>query len=473
MHDQEKQPHTNGVIDVSPGIHESSASSTAGAEPAYPPQDGGKGAWMFLFGACIIEITAWGFPYCYGVFEAYFNSHPPFQGQNLVSTGGVLSNGILQLSLPPVMYYVNNFPKHRVPLMWLGCLVCTFSAIGAGFAKTPLQLIMTIGLLYGIGAGMLFGPSIHLMAEWFKTKKSLAYGFICAAGAAAGAGLPPVYTVCLNRYGYKVTLIGWGLITFVVTSIGLLCVRPRLPHSAKPPAPSMRDFDFTKKPLFLIMLLATMVQAIAHYGPSLYLPSFGADLGLSASEAAILASLLNLAQAIGQPLQGWLADWRKSYYIPMLISTIGASVEALLIWGFARSLWSLSIFALAFGSTAGGFAVLRPRFAAEVVGDQDEQDNQSLLVFAILTASRGSAIIGSGFIMKTFVHEGESNKGWGGGSAWSSLVIYTGVIMFAASFGAVGMFVGPTRRYGRKATKTSTEDRAIEARDNDSAVEIA
>lgn len=69
----------------------------------------------------------------------------------------------------------------------------------------------------------------------------------------------------------------------------------------------MRDFDFTKKPLFLIMLLSTMVQAIAHYGPSLYLPSYGADLGLSASEAAMLASLLNLAQAIGQPLQGWLA----------------------------------------------------------------------------------------------------------------------------------------------------------------------
>lgn len=34
------------------------------------------------------------------------------------------------------MYYVNNFPKQRVPVMWFGCLVCTFSAIGAGFAKT-------------------------------------------------------------------------------------------------------------------------------------------------------------------------------------------------------------------------------------------------------------------------------------------------------------------------------------------------
>ena len=55
------------------------------------------------------------------------------------------------------------------------------------------------------------------------------------------------------------------------------------------------------------MLLATVVQALANYGPSLYLPTFGADMGLSASEASMLVSLLNLAQAIGQPLQGWLA----------------------------------------------------------------------------------------------------------------------------------------------------------------------
>jgi MFS family permease len=167
------------------------------------------------------------------------------------------------------------------------------------------------------------------------------------------------------------------------------------------------------------------------------------------------------------------SDWRKSYYIPMLISTIGASLEALLVWGFARNLWSLSLFALAFGSTAGGFAVLRPRFAAEIVGDQEEQDNQSLLVFAILTASRGSAIIGSGFIMKTLVHEGASTKGWGGGPAWSNLVIYTGSVMFAASFGAVGVFVGPRRRYGRSNPKFPTSDASWDTSHNDNAGELA
>lgn len=167
------------------------------------------------------------------------------------------------------------------------------------------------------------------------------------------------------------------------------------------------------------------------------------------------------------------SDRRKSYYIPMLISTIGASLETLLIWGFARNLWSLPIFALASGSTARGFVVLRPRFAAEIVGGQEEQDNQSLLVFAILTASRGSAIIGSGFIMKSLVHGGWSTKGWGGGPAWSSLVVYTGVIMFAASFGAVGIFVGPTKRYGRKDKKTLLDETSSGVRDDGRNGELA
>lgn len=33
-----------------------------------------------------------GFPYCYGVFRAYFFTHPPFEGVAYVSVAGVLSN---------------------------------------------------------------------------------------------------------------------------------------------------------------------------------------------------------------------------------------------------------------------------------------------------------------------------------------------------------------------------------------------
>lgn len=130
--------------------------------------------------------------------------------------------------------------------------------------------------------------------------------YSCGAGAAAGAGLPPVYTVCLNKFGYKATLIGWGLVTFVVTTLGLLVIHPRTPPE-KAPKPTRHEFDFLRKPLFLIFLTATFVQALAHYGPSVFLPSIGSDFGLTDTQGSLLVSLLNLAQAIGQPLQGMLA----------------------------------------------------------------------------------------------------------------------------------------------------------------------
>jgi hypothetical protein len=60
MHEQKKQPFTNVEANIWHDAHEPAVLATDIAEPTYPPQDGGKGAWMFLFGACIIEITAWG-----------------------------------------------------------------------------------------------------------------------------------------------------------------------------------------------------------------------------------------------------------------------------------------------------------------------------------------------------------------------------------------------------------------------------
>ncbi|KUI59804.1 putative transporter ESBP6 [Cytospora mali] len=479
-HNTEKTPHL--------AVQPESPSSTDLTSPQYYPQDGGLKAWLFLIGACIVEITAWGFPYCYGVFREYFFTHEPFKGDSLVSVGGMLSNGVLQISLPPIIYTLNNFPSQRKNAMWLGCLICSGSAIGAAFTTSASALIVCLGLLYGIGAGLLFAPSMHFMGDWFVKRKSFAYGIICGAGAAAGAGLPPVYTVCLNKYGYRATLVGWGLVTFVVTAIGLLMMQPRTPPE-KAPKPTSSDVDFLRQPLFLVFLAATFAQALAHYGPSTYLPSIGADFGLTSYQGSLLVTLLNLAQAIGQPLQGLLADLPTSFYVPFLISTIGGgAISALLIWPWCRNLWSLCLFSLCYGATAGGFAVLRPRFAAAVVGDdvtvnqspessesedgmsapdpapvtagvhagqekahaethqkkkeaEARQKNKSMLIFGVFTAMRGVAIISSGFITVALVHEEGNLSGWGDGTKWRNLMIYTGVIMTAASLGALAKFV--------------------------------
>lgn len=124
----------------------------------------------------------------------------------------------------------------------------------------------------------------------------------------------------------------------------------------------------------------------------------------------------------------------------MLAGTIGAAVEVLVIWGFAHNLWSLIIFAILYGATAGGYAVLRTRFSEAVVGDQNNKE-QNLIVFGILTALRGAAIIASGFVAETQLNESaEVNSSYGGGK-WRDVILYTGIVMLCSSLGGLGVFV--------------------------------
>ncbi|KAI1811457.1 major facilitator superfamily domain-containing protein [Poronia punctata] len=438
-------------------------------ELRYPQKDRGLKAWLFLIGA-------W-FPFAYGVFREYFFSHQPFQGATIVSTGGLLANGVLQICVPFIIYILNNFPHQRKNAMWLGCVICSVSPISAAFTNSPSVLVVLLGPLYGIGAGLLFAPSMHFMDDWFLERKSFAYGIICGAGAGSGAALSPVYAISLEKYGYKPTLVAMGLITLVVTAGGLVLMNPRTP-AEKAPKPTRRDFDFLRKPLFLVFLAATVVQSSSNYGPTVYLPSIGADFGLSNTQGALLVSLQNLAQAIGQPLQGALAvstpsDTSASFYAPLVLSTLGGSASCLLIWPFARQLWSLVIFSLVFGALVPGFAVLRPRFAAAVIGkdrkvatqgdvdiseatvEEEEaeteteteteaarQRNKSLLIFGILTAARGIAIVAASFVSVALVHEESADlSGYGLGTKWRNLIIYTGVTMAVASLGAIGKFI--------------------------------
>lgn len=44
--------------------------------------------------------------------------------------------------------------------------------------QQPAQLIISQGVLYGTGSGMLFAPCLSFMAEWFEERKSLAYGIM-------------------------------------------------------------------------------------------------------------------------------------------------------------------------------------------------------------------------------------------------------------------------------------------------------
>lgn len=125
-------------------------------------------------------------------------------------------------------------------------------------------------------------------------------------GGLYGAILPPIFTACLEKFGFRATLIGWAITVVISTGAGVACVQYRYPTCTLI-KPSSSAFGFLRKPLFWILSVATVVQGLAHYVQSIYLPSCALDFQLSATKGSLILSMLNVATAIGQPLQGMLA----------------------------------------------------------------------------------------------------------------------------------------------------------------------
>lgn len=108
-------------------------------------------------------------------------------------------------------------------------------------------------------------------------------------------------------------MIGWGIFSGSIISIALLCIRPRLqttfngPISEKSPLSGDISYRFLAKPLFWLVLLSNILQALAQYLPSVYLPSYATDIGATAAKAALLLTYYNLTSVVCQPFIGMLA----------------------------------------------------------------------------------------------------------------------------------------------------------------------
>lgn len=81
--------------------------------------------------------------------------------------------------LPPFLApLIIRYPAQQRRLIWAGWVTCITALIASSFATKLWHLMMTQGLLYGIGYIMMFYPILSMMNEWFIERRGLAYGIM-------------------------------------------------------------------------------------------------------------------------------------------------------------------------------------------------------------------------------------------------------------------------------------------------------
>ncbi|TDZ54507.1 MFS transporter asaE [Colletotrichum trifolii] len=393
-----------------------------------PPTDQGPEAWKFLFASFVIEAVLWGFPLTFGVFQEYYSAQPQFSGNSDIAVIGTVSTSIYFLLAPlaaPLVRRFNAWQRHMVVAGWA---ICVASLVGASFSDSVPGLIATQGALYGFGFLMLYFPVLRMINEWFVRRRGFAYGVLYAGGGVSGVGMPFLLQLLLSRYGYRTTLRAVAVAQFALVAPVLPLLKGRLPPSGRA-ALRVLDVDYLRQPLFYCFALSNLLQGFGYYIPSLYLPSYASTIGLSGTMGALLLAAHNLATVFGQLGFGWMLDRFNNVFALMFVSSFVSAVAALAIWGFAHSLETLLVFALAFGMFASAFQVLWPKF-----GSMLSDDPQS--VYSIMAFGKGVGNLATGPITAGLLRS-QVSSGYGAGR-YQSVILFLGSFMLCASLGVFG-----------------------------------
>lgn len=74
---------------------------------------------------------------------------------------------------------------------YIGLVILIIALVSSSFSTAVWHLLLTQGVLYGIGGVLLYSPVIVFVDEWFVRRKGLAYGVMWVSKT---QNIPPIHS---------------------------------------------------------------------------------------------------------------------------------------------------------------------------------------------------------------------------------------------------------------------------------------
>lgn len=140
-----------------------------------PPPDGGLNAWTQVAMGWLIIFVTWGYVNSFGSFQAYYTEVLP-QSPSTISW-----IGSIQVFLT---FFIGAFSGRLldaglfVPTLFVGGVLQLLGIFMMSLSTKWWQLLLSQGVLTGIGGGIFFCPSMGLIATYFSSHRALAVGIV-------------------------------------------------------------------------------------------------------------------------------------------------------------------------------------------------------------------------------------------------------------------------------------------------------
>ena len=317
--------------------------------------------------------------------------------------------------------------------------MCIIGLVAGSFAQTLTPLILTQGVMYGVGFLIFYYPILSMVDEFWVRRRGMAYGILCSASGVSGTVMPLLTQALLRKYGYPTTLRAIAVMLVMATGPLIPMLKGRLPWTNQ--NISLRtDWSWIKLPQFWIYTVSNLLMGLGYFFPSLYLPSYATSMGMSAVQGAMLLTVMSISQVLGQFTFGYLSDFRMPLDILITVSVSFASTATFSSWGVAQSLAPLIVFAMFYGFFGGGYTALWGRMVTAV----SDEPTAHQAMFSVFNFGKGVGNVLAGPISAALLLP-VIERGSYGLLRYKAIVVFTGVCLLLSALSIGTWYVRPKR----------------------------
>lgn len=360
-----------------------------------------KKRWLVLIASCFINLCV-GSLYAWSVFAGPMAEHLTQLNGVTLTPANLSIVFIIANSVGPITMIgggkVNDTFGPKI-VIFVGGLMFGGGMILSGFAKSVGALILSYGILTGLGLGMVYGCTISNSIKFFPDKRGFVGGVTTALFGISSVIIPPIAAVIISKTGATTgfKIIGAAFTVIVCASAFFIdkCPVGFVPEGWTPPVSNNKsgietDKDWKKMlqtPVFYVMLLLLTCGGFAAlmFIP-LAAPLAKKLIGMSPVAATAAVSTIALFNVFGRVLAGSISDKIgriNTLASACVLSIIGSGFLYVSGEGDITTFYiGISIIGICFGSFMGVF----PGFTADQFGARNNSVNFGIMFIGFAIA---------------------------------------------------------------------------------------
>jgi len=316
-----------------------------------PPEEGLR-AWLVVLGSFCMHWVALGSIYTVGLFVPFYEEEFGKPRQELIVFGTLQTSllfafGIFSGKLADV---------HGVRKVYgFGCIFYVVGTFLASFAKEFWHVVLTQGVLTGIGLGFIYWPGVTVVPMWFSKRRGLATALAVLGSGVGQFANGLIIQRLLDTRGTSHALLILSFFSAVLLFIGFLLMKRRLPLESN--SSYCKGIGILRNKTFVLFYVGTILFQFAYTTPFAHLPVYISDLEVGDSQfQGVAIGLMGAGSALGRVMLGWLSD-KIGRLICFKLSIVATSL-IVIFWYWCDTEALILTFSILYGFFAGGFIAL-------------------------------------------------------------------------------------------------------------------